>query len=310
MVRLQETQHNLHNYLNFLLTLYMRLGTDISEAAHSKIEALLASTTRQDPFESCRELLQKIEGKDWELVNPLLEGRPDTLTLHVPGQGSALQHMCAVLPLLPLQLLETVIVCNPNAWQQLDSDSATIVKQTLQSGNSSLAGVDPHNTPLQKDDISILARVAVEKHLPSLVWTGLRIGDSGVQHLVQCLTTTSQCSVVSLDLRDNGLTTLPQELLQLKNLEELLIDNNPALEAIVKILAEKGVQGVFDYIGDLYDDPQPSYYMKVVLAGPSMAGKSSLLNALRLRESDLTHPDHGRTIGLDIKVRVANECVS
>ena len=41
--------------------------------------------------------------------------------------------------------------------------------------------------------------------------------------------------------------------------------------------------------------------MKVVLAGPSMAGKSSLLNALRLREAQLTDPEHGRTIGLDIE---------
>ena len=31
-----------------------------------------------------------------------------------------------------------------------------------------------------------------------------------------------------------------------------------------------------------------------------MAGKSSLFNALRWRAPKLTHPEHGRTIGLDI----------
>ena len=63
----------------------------------------------------------------------------------------------------------------------------------------------------------------------------------------------------------------------------------------------RGVRGVFDYLRDLHDDPRPSFALKLVLAGPSMAGKTSLLNALRLREARLTDADSGRTIGLDIE---------
>ena len=284
-----------------------RIGTDIEQTTRSKIEAVLASTPRQDPFERCRKLIKKIEDKEWESVNALLQGQPDILTLHVPGQGSALQHLSVVLPLLPSDVLEVVIACSPNAWRNLESNQGAIVHRTLKSGGSSLAGVDPHSIPLREEDIGTLARVAVGKQLPSLVWAGLQLGDTGAQQLLRYLTISPECSVVSLDLRDNGLTTLPQELVRLKHLGKLLIDGNPALEAVAKILVERGVQGVFDYIGDLYDDPQPSFYLKVVLAGPSMAGKSSLLNALNLRQARLTHPQDGRTIGLDIKVCVASQ---
>ena len=54
------------------------------------------------------------------------------------------------------------------------------------------------------------------------------------------------------------------------------------------------------YVKDCWDDPRPSYTLKTMLVGPTMAGKSSLLNALRKESRRLTRPDE-RTIGLDIK---------
>ena len=74
----------------------------------------------------------------------------------------------------------------------------------------------------------------------------------------------------------------------------------PALEPVAAIQRERGVGGLFEYLQDLHDDPQPSFSVKLVLAGPSMAGKSSLLNALRFGQAKLTDEHTGRTIGLDI----------
>ena len=116
------------------------------------------------------------------------------------------------------------------------------------------------------------------------------------------LTSVSPTCVTNLDLRHNDLTELPLELTRLDRLETLQIDaGNPGLGTATQILQDGGVQDLFDYVRELHDDPRPSYSLKVVLAGPSMAGKSSLLNALRLREAQLTDPEHGRTIGLDIE---------
>ena len=128
------------------------------------------------------------------------------------------------------------------------------------------------------------------------------IGNDGVQHMMRELTAVSPTCVTSLDLRHNDLTELPLELTRLDRLETLEIDaGNPGLGTATQILQDGGVQDLFDYVRELHDDPRPSYSLKVVLAGPSMAGKSSLLNALRMREAQLTDPEHGRTIGLDIE---------
>ena len=72
--------------------------------------------------------------------------------------------------------------------------------------------------------------------------------------------------------------------------------------ALAAIARDKGVPGVFDYLRDLYDDPQPTFKLKVLLVGASMAGKSSVKNRLMdLPEADvLADADTERTIGLDI----------
>ena len=69
---------------------------------------------------------------------------------------------------------------------------------------------------------------------------------------------------------------------------------------IAAIARDKGVPGVFDYLRDLHDDPQPNFKLKVLLAGPSMAGKSSILNRLLGKLKVLTERDTERTIGLHI----------
>eukprot|EP01052_Picozoa_sp_SAG31_P053171 SAG31_NODE_13495_length_865_cov_1.148825_1_plen_278_part_01 len=72
------------------------------------------------------------------------------------------------------------------------------------------------------------------------------------------------------------------------------------LEPIVEIGRVDGTKGIFAYLTDLYDDPRPSFSLKVLLAGPTMAGKSSLLRAL-LRKADCLTAVDDRTIGLDIE---------
>jgi hypothetical protein len=106
----------------------------------------------------------------------------------------------------------------------------------------------------------------------------------------------------TLSLRDNELAELPIELAELRNLQVLHLGGNPQLQTVVAIAREKGLLGVFDYLRDLHDDPQPCFKLKVLLAGASMAGKTSIRNRLMGRaEADvLADADTERTIGLDI----------
>eukprot|EP01050_Picozoa_sp_SAG11_P000376 SAG11_NODE_11_length_27870_cov_16.327428_3_plen_1940_part_00 len=103
-----------------------------------------------------------------------------------------------------------------------------------------------------------------------------------------------------LNLCDNSITNLPIELLQLTNLTNLELEGNSMLQPVVEIGLVDGTRGIFEYLKDLYDDPQPSFSLKLLLAGPTMAGKSSLLRALLGKADRLTAVDE-RTIGLDIE---------
>jgi hypothetical protein len=103
-----------------------------------------------------------------------------------------------------------------------------------------------------------------------------------------------------LSLRDNDLAELPPELTQLRSLAVLHLGGNPRLRAVEAIAREKGVSAVFDYLRDLHDDPQPTFKLKLLLAGPSMAGKTSMVNRLLERAKVLADADSERTIGLDI----------
>eukprot|EP01047_Picozoa_sp_COSAG01_P050995 COSAG01_NODE_5210_length_4407_cov_569.201021_1_plen_1354_part_01 len=106
----------------------------------------------------------------------------------------------------------------------------------------------------------------------------------------------------AIDLSENDIDHLPWELLTLTKLEELKLERNERLRTVHEINEQQGVQGVFHYLRDLYrEEPTWSYSLKMILAGPSMAGKSSLLNGLVAGKADLTTPDN-RTVGLDIKL--------
>ena len=81
-------------------------------------------------------------------------------------------------------------------------------------------------------------------------------------------------------LANNAIGELPFELLQLRELRELDVSGNPALEVVSGIGKDKGVAGIFEYIRDVHDDPKPSFSLKLLLAGPSEAGKTSLMHGL------------------------------
>ena len=123
-----------------------------------------------------------------------------------------------------------------------------------------------------------------------------------VAALTEALTSGSSPSTLQiLNLSDNDIATLPLAVTDLQNLTAINLTGNPRLAAVAKIYQEKGVPGVFDYLRDLNDDPQEEFKLKVLLAGPSMAGKSSLLRRLMGRTDVLTHAVNERTIGLDIQ---------
>ena len=111
------------------------------------------------------------------------------------------------------------------------------------------------------------------------------------------------CDIVSLqalDLSHNAITELPPELLRLTKLTKLDLASNPALRDVARIGQQKGVAGIFDYLRDLRDAPRPCFSLKLLLAGPSMAGKSSMLQSLLRKDKTLRTPDE-RTIGLEIE---------
>ena len=151
---------------------------------------------------------------------------------------------------------------------------------------------------------------------------GLRLGDDAVEALVRrrlgpgCVLVSLDlsaneltrlpaeigrvASLQNLDLRDNDLAELPPEVTELGRLRVLRLEGNAQLQTVASIASSKGVSAVFDYLRDLHDDPQPTFKLKVLLAGPSMAGKTSVKNRLMGRAKVLADADTERTIGLDI----------
>ena len=118
------------------------------------------------------------------------------------------------------------------------------------------------------------------------------------------------CGVESLEelhLFYNDIDRLPWGLLHLRRLRKLDIDDNPRLRQERELLGGRNdnVAALFGYLRDLYgggEQPARRYRFKLVLAGPTMAGKTSLAAALREGErARLADADTGRTIGLAIK---------
>jgi len=278
-------------------------GSGIDGGLQANIETLLDGNARHDPYESCKDLLDKARRGDWDQVDLILTNDAGLLAKKVPGQGLVLDQIRGLLAEAPSKVLETVLACCPSVWTS--QESATFA-DTLRGTGSALTSADPWKGPsasqFGETDIVALAQMARKKQIPCLIWSHLGLGNDGARRLLRELTSVSPTCVTSLDLRHNGLTELPLELARLDHLDTLEIDaGNPGLGTAAQILDTAGVQDLFEYVRELHDDPRPSYSLKVVLAGPSMAGKSSLFNALRLREARLTDPEHGRTIGLDIE---------
>ena len=119
--------------------------------------------------------------------------------------------LCAQVHLLPIV---------PCTAQRLDDAQYAQLQQTM--ADSPLRDCDLRARPLSAADRSALARLARERRLTTLVWAGLQLGDAGAAQLLQELTAESEpCAVTALDLRRNGLTTLPLELLRLTALTTL-----------------------------------------------------------------------------------------
>ena len=150
---------------------------------------------------------------------------------------------------------------------------------------------------------TLLAMIRAAPAAPrSLFLSHRELDDVAVASFIDALTGVSGPSALqSLDLSHNSITQLPLALTGLRSLTEVNLSGNPRLVAVAKITQEKGVPGLFDYLRDLNDDPQPQYKIKLLLAGPSMAGKSSALRRLLQRQNVLTDADTERTIGLDIQ---------
>ena len=110
----------------------------------------------------------------------------------------------------------------------------------------------------------------------SLNLSGGKLGDDLVSSLANSLSTCP--ALVSIDLTSNMLTVIPAALLDLKRLEVLELhdndiislplalvdlpvlkklrhDGNMRLDTATRILEEKGVPGLKNYIRDLYNDP-------------------------------------------------------
>eukprot|EP01048_Picozoa_sp_COSAG05_P012644 COSAG05_NODE_1283_length_5283_cov_2.297261_2_plen_615_part_00 len=107
----------------------------------------------------------------------------------------------------------------------------------------------------------------------------------------------------TLDLSDNALADGPMALAGLtglSKLQTLRLSGMPSLSQLANISDEQGAQAALAFVRDAYDDPHRDFSLKLVLAGPTCAGKSSLLRALLGREERLMGPDE-RTIGLDIE---------
>jgi GTPase SAR1 family protein len=232
--------------------------------------------------------LQLGDGGAQQLVKELASGDE-------PSAVTSLDLRQNGLTTLPLELLELPVLTE----LQIDDPGMQCSMQLDETTSMTVRG---RHAITSVGAVKTMARLARERRLPTLVWAGLQLGDGGAQQLVKELASGDEPSAVtSLDLRQNGLTTLPLELLELPALTELHFNEHRGLDpTLAKVLSTQGLPGLLKLLPDLHGNPKPSYVLKTVLAGPTMAGKTSLLNALRGLERRLTDPKHGRTIGLDI----------
>eukprot|EP01047_Picozoa_sp_COSAG01_P057394 COSAG01_NODE_6630_length_3570_cov_14.233938_1_plen_901_part_10 len=171
--------------------------------------------------------------EQWDMVATLLDESPGILTrrlVDAPVREHA--NLAQMLPCAAVPVVERVLATTPSVAQLLDMTNAKIAKILA---NSELRGMESYSMPLSDPSRIILARLARERQLPTLVWSGLQLGDGGAQQLVKELAAGDEPSAVtSLDLRHNELTMLPLELLQLPALTELHFDD-PGMQCGIQI---------------------------------------------------------------------------
>eukprot|EP01050_Picozoa_sp_SAG11_P014944 SAG11_NODE_1890_length_4110_cov_3.484418_2_plen_1196_part_00 len=143
--------------------------------------------------------------------------------------------------------------------------------------------------------------------LPAEMWSLTRLEYLCLENVLEALPREigQLVGLKKLSLKGN-LRSLPAELARLPNLNNLDLDC-PGLVTLQKLLREGGLQALTGYIKDKEQlegglfEPSRRHSLKLVLAGPTEAGKTSLLRALMFGErrqlADLTDE---RTIGLDI----------
>ena len=232
--------------------------------------------------------------EDWEIIEKL----PQIIT----REACAAQDRNGKFPLELAQAAGSApaeLVARP---RELSPPAAQMSEAIMREDWEATDGLATSQACQQRDGGYCPAGAAAEAAAPKSLFLSHRgFDDADFTALTEALTSGSAPSTVeSLDLSDNDLATLPLALLELRSLSEINLSGNPRLQTVARIAEEKGVPGVFAYLQDLYDDPQEEFKLKVMLAGASMAGKSSLLRGLIDQVKTLTTKDE-RTIGLEIE---------
>jgi hypothetical protein len=137
-------------------------------------------------------------------------------------------------------------------------------------------------------------------------WEKLDLFDCGLEELPNAIG--GLIALKTLRLAYNGvLRSLPTGLAQLEHLTALDISNCPSLVTLHQLNCLGGVRAVQGFLRDLTDmqgdlfEPSLRNSLKLLLVGPTEAGKTSLLRALIHGEQRvLADRDTERTIGLDI----------
>ena len=230
-------------------------GKGIAERIVEPIQAAIQATMAQDRQTAA--LGEALDAAEWEQAAAMLLETPVLLTKLLVDDA-------------PLVNLENVLICAPSVLRSHATTERDLVTQQLTEAASPLATVDFASEPLSEADVAVLGRLARQRQLPVLVWHSLGLGDAGAACLLQALVETEQgvvdsaaaAIVTSLDLRDNGLSKLPVQLLLLEQLTELRLEGNQDLGAMLALQAEGGLAAVLDYLRDLYLAPLPDSYLK------------------------------------------------